>query len=158
MMTTLTNVTYDEISIGQSAKMTRQLEIKDLQAFAYVSGDVNPIHLNQDYAQGTQFKQIIAHGMWSGGLISCVLGTQLPGVGTVYTGQTLRFRRPVHLGDTLTTSVTVIEKHPEKKRVILECMVVNQNNETVVKGEAEVIAPTEKMTCDAATLPEISVD
>lgn len=157
-MTTLTNVTFDEITIGQSAEMTRQLEMKDLKAFAYVSGDVNPIHLSQDYAQTTQFKQVIAHGMWTGGLISCVLGTQLPGVGTVYMGQNLRFRRPVHLGDTLTTRVSVTEKIPEKKRVILECMVTNQDNEVVVKGEAEVIAPTEKITCEAAKLPEITVD
>lgn len=157
-MKTLTNVTFDEITIGQSAEMTRQLEMKDLKAFAYVSGDMNPIHLSQDYAQTTQFKQVIAHGMWTGGLISCVLGTQLPGVGTVYMGQNLRFRRPVHLGDTLTTKVSVREKIPEKKRVILECVVINQDSEVVVKGEAEVIAPTEKITCEAAKLPEITVD
>lgn len=158
MTNILTNVVFDEITIGQSAEMTRQLEMKDLKTFAYVSGDVNPIHLSQDYASTTQFKQVIAHGMWAGGLISCVLGTQLPGVGTVYMGQSLRFRRPVYLGDTLTTTVTVTEKIPEKKRVILECIVTNQDNEIVVKGEAEVIAPTEKITCEAAKLPEVSVN
>lgn len=156
-MTQLTNITFNEIQIGQSAAMHRTLAAKDLQTFAYVSGDVNPIHLDEDYAKSTQFKQVIAHGMWSAGLISSVLGTQLPGVGTVYLGQSLSFRRPVYLGDTLTTTVTVKSKNQEKKRVILDCVVTNQDDKVVVKGEAEVMAPIDKITCDAATIPEIII-
>jgi acyl dehydratase len=93
--------------------------------------------------------------MWSGTLISTVLGTQLPGPGTIYLNQSLRFSRPVGVGDTITVKVQVAEMQDEKKRVKLECTVTNQNQETVVTGIAEVIAPTEKISRPRVTLPEI---
>ena len=99
------NVTYDELSVGQSARLLRTLTQADIQAFAAVSGDTNPAHLNSDYANDTLFHGVIAHGMWGGALISALLGTVFPGPGTIYLEQQLRFSRPVHLGDTLTVNV-----------------------------------------------------
>ena len=104
------NRTFDEIAVGDTASVMRTLGEADIQLFALVSGDVNPAHLDAEYAANDSFRRVIAHGMWGGGLISAVLGTELPGPGTIYLGQSLRFRRPVGLGDTITTSVTVKEK------------------------------------------------
>lgn len=149
------NLTYDEIAIGQSASVMRTLSQRDIQLFALVSGDVNPAHLDPEFAQGDIFRRIIAHGMWGGGLISAVLGTELPGPGTIYLAQSLRFRRPVGIGDAITATVTVKEKREDKKILVLECECVNQNGETVISGEAEVIAPTEKISRPRASLPDI---
>src|SRR5579863_3428407 len=97
----LENCTFDEIQVGDSASLTRTLTEKDIQVFAIMSGDINPAHVDADYAQSDMFKKIIGHGMWGGALISTVLGTELPGPGTIYIGQTLRFKKPVAIGDTL---------------------------------------------------------
>ena len=104
------NRTFDEIKIGDTASLKRVLVIADIQLFAVMSGDVNPAHLDVEYAKSDMFKEIIAHGMWGGSLISTVLGTQLPGPGTIYLSQTFKFRRPVGVGDEITVSVTVAEK------------------------------------------------
>ena len=108
------NITYDELQIGQSAKLIRTLTLDDIRAFAAVSGDTNPAHLDPEYANDTIFHGVIAHGMWGGALISAVLGTQFPGPGTIYLQQDLHFTRPVHIGDTLTVVVTVSSKDDEK--------------------------------------------
>ena len=99
------NRTFDEIAIGESASLSRTLSKDDIALFAVMSGDVNPAHLDQPYAEHSMFHHIIAHGMWGGALISAVLGTRLPGPGTIYLGQDLRFRKPVGLGDTVTVTV-----------------------------------------------------
>jgi phosphate acetyltransferase len=101
------NYTFDEISIGQSARLLRTLTLADIEAFAAVSGDTNPAHLDPEYANDTLFHGVIAHGMWSGALISALLGTQFPGPGTIYQDQALHFVKPVRVGDTLTVTVTV---------------------------------------------------
>ena len=106
----LSNRTFDELAIGDSASMQRQLTQQDIQLFAVMSGDINPAHLDADYAAATQFQGVIAHGMWGGALISAVLGTRLPGPGTVYLGQTLKFRAPVRVGDQVNVTVTVSAK------------------------------------------------
>ncbi|MBP8225252.1 MAG: MaoC family dehydratase N-terminal domain-containing protein, partial [Acidovorax sp.] len=98
------NVTYDELSVGQSARLLRTLTQADIQAFAAVSGDTNPAHLNPEYANDTLFHGVIAHGMWGGALISALLGTQFPGPGTIYLEQVLHFTKPVRIGDTLTVT------------------------------------------------------
>ena len=116
-----------------------------------MSGDVNPAHFNREYAKNTMFKDVIAHGMWSGSLISTVLGTQLPGPGTIYLSQSLKFSRPVYIGDEITVTVTVLEKK-EKNRLVLECKCTNQKNEIVTSGTAEVIAPSEKLSIDVPKL------
>nr|WP_299245418.1 bifunctional enoyl-CoA hydratase/phosphate acetyltransferase [uncultured Halomonas sp.] len=149
------NITFDEIEIGQSAQLVRTLRREDIELFAIMSGDVNPAHLDEEFAQSGRFQRVIGQGMWGGALISAVLGTELPGPGTLYLNQSLSFRRPVGIGDTLTVRVTVREKHPEKKRVILDCECVNQAGETVILGEAEVIAPTRKVRRPKVSLPQV---
>lgn len=153
----LENRTFDEIKVGDSASLTRTLTEKDIQVFAIMSGDINPAHVDSEYAQSDMFHKIIGHGMWSGALISTVLGTQLPGPGTIYVSQTLRFKKPVAIGDTLTVNVTVAEKNPEKKRVIFACECRNQHDDVVMEGQAEVVAPSKKIRRKKAVMPEISL-
>ncbi|MDX2464161.1 MAG: bifunctional enoyl-CoA hydratase/phosphate acetyltransferase [Porticoccus sp.] len=149
------NKTFDEIDVGDSAEITRQLRTNDIELFAVMSGDVNPAHLDEEYAKADIFHEVIAHGMWGGALISAVLGTELPGPGTIYLNQSLSFRKPVGLGDTVTVRVTVVEKITEKKRLLLDCECINQDGETVIKGQAEVIAPSKKVRRPRAVLPEV---
>ncbi len=153
----LENRTFDEIKVGDTATLTRTLTEKDIQVFAIMSGDINPAHVDVEYAESDMFKKIIGHGMWGGALISTVLGTQLPGPGTIYVGQTIKFKRPVGIGDTLTVKVTAIEKNEEKKRVTFSCEVKNQKDEIVMEGQAEVMAPTKKIRRKKAVMPEISL-
>lgn len=155
-MTTLVNRTYDEIQEGDSATLVRTLTEKELVLFAAVSGDVNPVHLDAEFAKTTMFGEQIAHGMWSGSLISAALATVLPGPGTIYLGQELSFRRPVKLADTLTVTLTVKEKQ-SKNRVVLDTLVTNQDGDKVVVGTATVMAPTEKAELTAPVLPEIKI-
>lgn len=136
------NFTYDELSVGQSGGLEKTVTAKDVLLFAAVSGDTNPAHLDPEYAQQTMFKEVIVHGMYSAGLISAVLGTRFPGPGTIYLGQDLQFKRPVHLGDTLTVALTVASKRDDKKIVTLDCLVTNQDGQKVVTGTATIIAPT----------------
>ncbi len=149
----LRNHTYEELSLGQSARLTRTLTQQDIQAFAWVSGDVNPAHLDDEYAQGTRFHGVIAHGMWGGALISSVLGTEFPGPGTIYLEQTLRFSRPVRIGDTLTVVLTVAEKDDAAGRVKLDCEAINQKGEQVISGVATVLAPRHKIERPRPSLP-----
>jgi 3-hydroxybutyryl-CoA dehydratase len=133
---------YDIVQLhpGMVAEMGRTVGEADILAFAGVSGDTNPVHLDAEFAAQTQFKERIAHGMLSAGFISAVLGTRLPGPGAIYLSQTLRFRAPVHIGDTVVARVTVKEVIAEKRRVVLEtvCLV---GETTVVEGEAVVYLP-----------------
>jgi len=155
-MTVLINKIYDEIQVGDTATLERALTEKELVLFAAVSGDVNPVHLDPEFAKTTMFGEQIAHGMWSGSLISAALATVLPGPGTIYLGQELSFRRPVKLSDTLTVTLTVTEKL-SKNRVIIDTLVTNQNDEKVVVGTATVMAPTEKAELKAPELPPITI-
>jgi len=157
IMNRIENRTFDEMKVGDTASLTRTLTYRDIELFAVMSGDLNPAHLDEAFAQSSRFHKIIAHGMWGGALISAVLGTQLPGPGSIYLGQSLRFRHPVGLGDTITVTVTVTEKNAEKKRVTLECQATNQRGEVVISGTAEVIAPTEKISRERVTLPEVKL-
>jgi acyl dehydratase len=156
-MSKLVNRPYDTLQEGDSATFEKTLTERELVLFAAVSGDVNPVHLDAEFAKTSMFGERIAHGMWSGSLISAALATTLPGPGTIYLGQDLSFRRPVKLNDTLTVSLTVKEKQDAKKIVIVDCLVTNQNSEKVVTGTAKVIAPTEKVELDAPQLPEIKI-
>jgi 3-hydroxybutyryl-CoA dehydratase len=113
----------------------------DIYLFAGVTGDFNPAHIDEAYAQGTFFKTRIAHGMLSAGFISAVIGTRLPGPGTVYMRQTLDFLAPVRIGDTVTATVEVIEKMEDKKRVRLKTTCVNQEGTRILDGEALVSPP-----------------
>lgn len=133
--------TIDQLEIGQSACFTKTVAEADVYNYIGVSGDFNPAHINEEYAKNTVFKGRIAHGMISAGFISAVLGTQLPGPGTIYLSQDLKFTHPVHFGDTITATCTVEELFPEKNRVIMKTVCTNQNGDTVIEGRALVLAP-----------------
>jgi phosphotransacetylase/acyl dehydratase len=139
------NRTFDEISVGDTAHLTRTLKTDDILLFAAMSGDVNPAHVDPEYAKTTQFHGVIAHGMWGASLISTVIGTELPGPGTIYMSQSLRFVRPVRVGDTLDVRVTVAEKDAGKHRLTLDCHCIDQHGNDVITGSALVLAPTEKV-------------
>lgn len=156
-METITNRTFDEIVIGERCERVQQVTEQDLILFAAVSGDHNPVHLDAEYAATTPFKGQIAHGMFTGALISAALAMNLPGPGTVYLGQNLSFRKPVMINDTLTVVLEVTSKHDSKPVVTLACTVTNQNDKVVATGEATVMAPTEKLTVNAPDLPAISL-
>lgn len=156
-MTQLSNLTLAEISVGTSKTYSKTLSQKDIVLFAACSGDVNPVHLDKDYAATTAFGEPIAHGMWTGALISAAIATQLPGPGSVYRSQSLSFKHPVKVGDTVTVTLTVSEIKERLKLVVLECEAHNQDGKLIAKGVAEVIAPSEKQTIAVPTLPEISL-
>ena len=149
------NRPFDEIEIGDSASLTRTLTREDIQLFAVMSGDISPIHVDEEYAKSDMFQKIIAHGMWGGALISALLGTKLPGPGSIYLGQTLRFRRPVAPGDTITVTATAVDKDPEKHRITFDCQCVNQHDEVVISGSAEILAPTKKVKRPRVIMPEV---
>ena len=151
----LENFTFDELQIGQSAQLVRSLGLDDIRAFAAVSGDTNPAHLDAQYAANTPFHELIAHGMLEGALISALLGTQFPGPGTIYLDQSLHFARPVHVGDTLTVTVAVRSKDPVKKVVEMDCQIQNQNGVQVLSGVARVLAPAQKVRRARIAAPRI---
>ena len=134
-------ITISEMKLGDSASFTKTVSEHDVYTYAGVSGDFNPAHVNEVEAQKGMFGKRIAHGMLSAGFISTVLGTQLPGPGTIYMGQELRFTKPVFFGDTITATVTVAELIPEKNRAILDTVCTNQNGEVVIKGKPTVMRP-----------------
>ena len=134
-------MTIQEMKIGDHASVTKTVSETDVYLFAGITGDLNPAHTNEVAASKTMFKTRIAHGMLGAGFISAVLGMYLPGPGTIYMGQELKFTRPVHIGDTVTATATVEEIILEKNRVILDTTVVNQDGEVVIKGKATVMPP-----------------
>ncbi|MGA8277389.1 MAG: bifunctional enoyl-CoA hydratase/phosphate acetyltransferase [Rhodanobacteraceae bacterium] len=149
------NRTFDEIEVGDHASLVRTLTQRDIGLFAAMSGDVNPAHMDPVYARTDLFHRVIAHGMWGGALISAVLGTELPGPGTIYLSQDLHFHAPIGLGDTVTVSVTAKEKIADGHRILFDCRCSNQQGEDVILGSAEVKAPVEKIRRRRLELPEI---
>ena len=132
--------TYDQIEVGESATQTRTVTEADVVMFGGVTGDLNPAHMNEVYASASPFKGRIAHGMLGAGYISAVLGMTLPGPGTIYLKQSLEFLAPVRMGDTITARVEVAEKLPKGRlRILTTC--TNQDDTTVIKGEATVLPP-----------------
>lgn len=127
--------------LGQSASMTKTITETDVYLFAGITGDLNPAHVNESYAETTRFGRRIAHGMLSAGLISAVLGMQLPGPGSIYMSQTLKFKAPVYLGDTITAAATVTGLDEEKKRITLSTVATNQEGTVVTTGEALLLYP-----------------
>lgn len=144
-MAYLTNKTFDEIRIGDTEILRRTLTKKDIQLFALASGDVNPIHLDEEYAKNSIFHQVVGHGLWAAALISTVLGTKLPGPGTIYLSQSLKFQKPVFIKDKITVKITVIKKYIRKPVLILMCKCTNQHNKIVLTGFSKVLAPTKKV-------------
>jgi phosphate butyryltransferase len=148
----ISNKTFDEIEVGDSASISKAPSRDDIALFAVITGDQNPTHLDESFAT-----TISAHGMWGGAMLSALLGNELPGAGTVYRRQDLVFERPLLLGDTLTVSITVTEKRAEGNVVVLHCEGKNQRGEQVFTGTAEVQAPTVHIARDRLALPEISM-
>ena len=134
-------MTIQEMKIGDHASVTKTVSETDVYLFAGITGDLNPAHTNEVAASKTMFKTRIAHGMLGAGFISAVLGMYLPGPGTIYMGQELKFTKPVHIGDTVTATATVEEIILEKNRVILDTTVVDQDGEIVIQGKATVMPP-----------------
>jgi 3-hydroxybutyryl-CoA dehydratase len=130
----------EDLAVGAAETLSRLVNAEDIEAFAAVTGDNNPVHLDAEYAATTAFGERIAHGMLSAGYISAVLGTRLPGPGAIYLSQTLSFKRPVKIGDTVETTCTVTAIDPVKARVTIAC-VCKVAGKTVVEGEAVVMAP-----------------
>ena len=133
--------TIHELSIGDTAEFSKTVSESDIYQFAGITGDFNPAHMNEAYAKKTFFKTRIAHGMLSAGFISAVIGTKLPGTGSIYIKQTLSFLAPVRIGDTITARVEVIEIMDKKKQVRLKTVCVNQEGTQVLDGEAIVSPP-----------------
>ena len=136
-----TGITIDLLEVGQSASFTKTLSESDIYLFAGITGDLNPAHVNEPYAQTTMFKGRIAHGMLAASFISTVLGMYLPGPGTIYLKQDLRFLAPVRIGDTITATCSVKEMIIERNRVVIDCVVTNQDGVDVIAGEAVVMPP-----------------
>lgn len=146
---------FEDLRVGQKASFGKTITEADIVLFAAVTGDTNPMHLNAEYAEGTIFKERIAHGMLAAGLITKVLGTQLPGPGTIYLSQSLKFRAPVRIGQTVTATVEVLALHPEKHRATLRT-VCTVAGEPVLEGEAYVSVPSRAMRSVAAATAAVA--
>jgi len=137
------NYLYDELQVGQKASFGKTITETDVYQFAGISGDINPAHINEVYAEKTVFKARIAHGLISAGLVSGVLGNVMPGPGTIWLSQNLTFLAPVKFGDTITATVEIVEKLGKKVKFKATC--VNQNGTTVLEGEGTASPPRIKM-------------
>lgn len=133
--------TIEELAVGMTAELSKTYEEWDILTFAAVTGDINPAHVDEAYARESVFHGKVAHGILTASLISAVLGTQLPGPGTIYLSQDLRFRRPVRIGDTITARVEIVELNREKNLVRLQTTCTNQRGEVVLEGAALVMPP-----------------
>lgn len=140
-MTEFTGFKYEDLEIGQAHETVHTITADDIQRFAEVSGDFNPLHMSDEYAATTMFEKRIAHGALTASYISGILGNDLPGPGAVFVGLNMRFRRPVYIGDTVTARATIAEKIDRGNRVVLkiECIV---DGKRVITGDAEVVAPS----------------
>lgn len=149
--------TYQDLTIGTEGRFSKQLTERDIILFGETSGDINPVHFDAEYAATTLFETRIAHGMWSASLISTVIGTVMPGPGSIYISQNLKFKRPVRVGDTLTAVLTVREKKENIQYVVLDCRVINQNDQVVTQGEATVMPPKSSDELDSPIIPQVHV-
>jgi len=152
------NKVFDEIQIGDTATLTHTLTVEDIRLFALVSGDVNPTHMDAQYAEGQESHKVSGHSLWAGTLLSNLLGNQLPGPGTVYREQNLQFKRQVFLGETIIVTITVKEKQDSDHLIVFDCHCENQDGEEIYTGCANVFAPEEKVKRPRAMLPEIHIN
>lgn len=129
---------YSDLSIGQSAEVTHTVTEEDIKTFGDLSGDYNPLHFDEEWAKTTMFNGRIAHGLLTAAFISTVIGMKLPGPGTIYLGQSMKFLGPVRIGDTITARVEIIELNDEKERVTLKTTCTNQDGKLVLDGEAMI--------------------
>lgn len=134
-------MTFEELSVGDEATFTKTVTEADVTLYAGITGDMNPLHVDREAAERSRFGGRIAHGMLTAGFVSTVLGTRLPGPGCIYLSQTLRFTRPVRIGDTVTARAEVTALDPDDRRVRLTTTCVNQDGDEVLEGEAELLVP-----------------
>jgi 3-hydroxybutyryl-CoA dehydratase len=134
-------ITIDQLTVDQTYEKSVTVTEEMIERFAQAIGDHNPLHLDEKYAKGTRFKTRVAHGMLQAGILSGILGMEFPGVGTIYLSQTLKFTRPVFIGDTIAFHLKVLELIQEKNRIRLETVCTNQKGETILTGEALVMPP-----------------
>ncbi|QFU75477.1 MaoC family dehydratase [Halioglobus maricola] len=156
-MNTLTNFTYDEITLGQTASYSKQVTELDIQLFAVASGDINPLHLDPEYAATTRFGERIAHGMLTASIVSGALANVLPGPGCIFLEQSVKFRLPVKIGDEVRVELEVTEKSDRRKTLTLANKVYNQDDKLVLTGTSVVTAPTEKESLPKPATPEVSL-
>ncbi len=130
---------FEQIQVGDKASFTKTISEADIYGFAGITGDFNPVHVNEEFAKKGRFKKRIAHGMLSASLISTVIGTDLPGANTIYLSQEVKFTAPVYIGDTLTAEAEVVEKREDKRILTLKTTVVNQEGKLVVDGQAKAM-------------------
>ncbi|AVQ32064.1 MaoC family dehydratase [Fusobacterium varium] len=130
---------FENLKIGMKESISKTITETDIILYSGISLDCNPVHLNKEYAEASRFKKRIAHGMLTAGLISAVLGTKLPGEGTIYLEQNLKFKQPVYLGDTITATCEIIDIIKEKRKVILSTICINQDEKIILTGEAKVM-------------------
>lgn len=133
--------TIEDLNVGDTSEIKKTFSESDVLLFAKVSSDYNPAHVDKDYASQTMFKQQIVHGMLVGSLFSAIFGVQMPGLGSIYTKQSLKFTKPVYFGDEITAKVTVKALNYDRNRVVFDCEAKNQHGETVILGEAEIMPP-----------------
>ncbi|WP_449241080.1 MaoC family dehydratase [Desulfoscipio gibsoniae] len=131
-------IPFEQIKIGDNASLSKTMSETDVYLYVGITGDFNPVHINKEAAAGSIFKERITHGMLTAGLISAVIGCKLPGEGTIYLGQNLKFTAPVRIGDTVTAIVEVIGRKEDKRRLTLKTTCFNQLGEIVIEGEALV--------------------
>ncbi len=136
--------TIQELSVGDQVHHSKTITQEDVETFGDIIQDHNPAHFDAEYAKQTMFKKRISHGMLVGSLFSGLIGTKLPGNGTIYTKQSLKFTKPVYFNDVITASITITHINEEKNRVVLDCKAVNQDGDVVIVGEAEVMPPKAK--------------
>ena len=148
---------FEDLRVGQTAVVARTLTDADIVLFAGISGDTNPVHINEEFAAGTMFSGRIAHGMLTASFISTVIGTRLPGPGSIYLSQSLRFKAPVRVGDTLWARATVTELVPEKRRASL-ATTVTVRDKSVLEGEAVVMVPQRAVMAKPRAVAAVSGD
>lgn len=134
----------ESLAVGDTAELSRTVTAREVELFAEATGDNNPVHLDEEAAARSQFGGRIAHGMLTAGIVSAAIALKLPGPGAIYLGQTLRFTRPVRIGDTVTVRLRVLEIIAAKKRIRLATVCTNQHGESVLEGEATVMVPDER--------------
>ena len=153
----LENALFSEIQIGQVATISRTLTMQDIQAFAAVSGDTNPTHLDPTFADQENLDGVVGHSMWTGSQISTLLGTRFPGPGTKYLSQSFKFKRAIHVNDTAVTTVKVVSKDEAQQSVTMDCAVVNQNGQVILEGQAVVKAPENKVLRPLSSVPVVQL-
>lgn len=156
-MNRLINVTADEIKVGDKASYTKTCSSDDVVLFARISGDVNPIHLNEPYARTTQFGRRIAHGMYTSALVSAAVALRLPGPGSVYLGQETRFSAPVFIDDTITVELEVESVREDKPIAGILFTCTNQDGKKVASGKATILVPKDKVDMEMPVLPDLTI-